>query len=68
MTMIFDVSMQILKDDFASYQSSKISAETYDELFDKIKNFTNFIEGGIIDNISITQFAKKERERKTKNE
>lgn len=66
--MIFDVSIQILKDDFVSYQSSKISAETVDELFDKIKNFTNFIEGGIIDNISLTQYAKKERERRTRNE
>lgn len=68
MTMIFDVSIQISKDDFVSYQSSKISAETLDELLDKIKNFANFVEGGIIDNISLTQYAKKERERRTRNE
>lgn len=67
MTMIFDVSISKIRDEIVSYQSSKISCETIKELFEKVSIFESLFDG-IIDNVTIQQYAKKERERKTKDE
>lgn len=65
--MIYNVSIQVLKDNVSYFQSIKFDADSNEEIFDKIKT-VSFLFDGFIESVNITQEMKKDYNKRIKSD